>query len=27
VKRQHYYLVVQTPDSNYCRDIDGMDKE
>ena len=27
VKKKHYYLVVQTPDGNYCRDIDGMYKE
>jgi len=27
VKKSHYYLVVQTPDGHYCRDIDGMYKE
>jgi DNA polymerase IIIc chi subunit len=24
VTKQHYYLVVETPQGNYCRDIDGM---
>lgn len=27
VARQFYYLVVETPEGNYCRDIQGMYKE
>lgn len=27
VNRQFYYIVVETPEGNYCRDIQGMYKE
>lgn len=27
VSRQLYYIVVETPEGNYCRDIDGIYKE
>jgi len=27
VTKQFYYIVVETPDGNYCRDIQGMYKE
>jgi hypothetical protein len=27
VNKQFYYLVVETPEGNYCRDIQGMYKE
>lgn len=27
VSRPLYYLVVETPDGNYCRDVDGIYKE
>lgn len=27
VTRQFYYIVVETPEGNYCRDIQGMYKE
>ena len=27
VSRKYYYLIVETPEGNYCRDIDGMYKE
>ena len=27
VTKQHYYIVVKTPEGNYCRDIQGIYKE
>ena len=27
VHQQLYYVIVETPEGNYCRDIDGMYKE
>jgi hypothetical protein len=27
VTRKYYYVVVETPEGNYCRDIDGICKE
>jgi hypothetical protein len=27
VTKKYYYIVVETPEGNYCRDIDGMYKE
>jgi len=27
VTKQFYYIVVETPEGNYCRDIQGMYKE
>lgn len=27
VTKQHVYIVVETPEGNYCRDIQGLYKE